>query len=162
MITLYCPQCYAANPDTAKRCHACGAPLNTDDDQDFVDGLIWALRHPEPTVAPRAAWILGNLREPRAVAPLLELLERSEDMGSLAEAATALGKIGDAAAVPALERLLRGSYLPVRLRAVDALARIGGAKAVRVLREAAEDPSAAVRWAAREALEVAGPSEEVG
>lgn len=148
MITVYCRHCYADNPEEAQTCRVCSEPMTTGDDESFVEGLIWALRHPEPTVAPRAARILGQLREPSAVAPLIELAERSTDLGALEEVATALGNIGDPAAVPALARLARESYLPVRVRAVEALGRIGGVDAQYALNEAASDPCEAVRAAA--------------
>lgn len=153
MITVYCRHCYADNPEEAQTCRVCGEPMTASEEESFVDGLIWALRHPEPTVAPRAARILGQLREPSAVVPLMDLAEHSTDMGALEEAATALGNIGDPTAVPVLARLARESYLSVRLRAIEALGRIGGADARQALDEAACDPCEAVRSAAKTARE---------
>lgn len=161
MITVYCPKCYEANPEDAKRCNTCGEDLTTRKDEAFVDGLIWALRHPEPTVAPRAARILGRLKEHRAVGPLLELIERSTDLGALEEGAEALGEIADPAAVPALARLAATSYLSVRVRAVEALGRIGDADARLALREATGDTNASVREAALEALRHCSVEESV-
>jgi|JRYG01.1.fsa_nt_gb HEAT repeat protein len=153
MITLYCPACYAANPENAAVCQKCGANLREAPRGNWTERLIWGLQHPEPTVAPRVAWILGERRDAAAVRPLLALIERTRELGALEEAATALGKIGDPAAVPALADLLRTSFVSVRVRAAEALGAIGGAAAEAALREALADPSAHVREACGAALQ---------
>jgi HEAT repeat protein len=153
MLTVYCEKCYAANAEGAKVCGQCGAPLDAKATGDYTDRLLWALHHPEPTVAPRAAWILGKRRDVRAVKPLMDITQHSQAMGLLEEAAAALGKIGDPAAIPALEGLLRDSYVSVRVRAARALGEIGDRRAVPALTAALEDRSEGVRAAARAALE---------
>lgn len=153
MLTIYCPACYAANDEWDTVCKKCGGPLTEERAGDFIERLVWALRHPEPTVAPRAAWILGERRDPRAVEPLLSLIERSKDLGVLEEATVALGKIGDSRALPALQHLLVHSYVSVRERAAWALGRIGDPGAIPALRQALADTSQAVRSAAQSALE---------
>jgi HEAT repeat protein len=152
MLTIYCPVCYAANAETRSVCAECGASLAEEEAGDFTDRLLWALHHPEPTVAPRAAWVLGERRDRRAVEPLIALTARTREMGALEEAARALGKIGDPRAIPALVSLLRGSYVSVRVQAARALGAIGGTCAVSALTQARTDPSASVRAAAQEAL----------
>jgi HEAT repeat protein len=41
-----------------------------------------------------AAWVLGELRETKAVPALTELLKRSDELGVIEAAVEALGKIG--------------------------------------------------------------------
>jgi HEAT repeat protein len=151
-MTIYCPVCYAAHPETDRICGRCGADLHGAEAADYTSGLIWALQHPEPTVAPRAAWILGERRDRAALEPLMNLARTSHDLGALEEAATALGKLGDEAAVPALVELLQRSYVSVRVRAAAALGAIGGADAEAALRNADSDPSPSVREAVANAL----------
>lgn len=71
MITRYCPHCWRETAWEAAQCAACGQPL--DDGATFPEKLLGAIHHPEPTRACLAVEILGQLREPRAVEPLLEL-----------------------------------------------------------------------------------------
>lgn len=154
LLTVYCPECYAANNERDAVCGRCGAALNSDPRGDYADRLIWALNHPEPTVAPRAAWILGRRRDAKAVAPLIAVLESRKDMGVQEAAVVALGQIGDPRALPVLQKLLldEESYLSVRERAAWALGRIGDPSASAALREAVLDRSPAVRAAAAAAL----------
>lgn len=131
----YCPHCWAEVDWEATVCASCGASLE-EQDEDFVDKLIAALRHPEPTRAGLAVHILGErLHEPRAVAPLIALLDQDGDPYVLASAAEALGQLGDPRAVPVLRRALHDPtrYLVIRVAAAQALARIGGQAAAEAL-----------------------------
>ncbi len=98
MLTYFCPGCWKDFREDLPQCPYCGLDitqfLRT---TDFVDKLILALDHPEKETAIRAAWVLGKLREPRAVEPLRRLLERTQDVYLAGEAVAALGKIGTAA-----------------------------------------------------------------
>lgn len=126
--------------------------MQHEEEKRFVEKLIWALKHPEPTVGPRAAWVLGERREAQAVDALITTVESSEEMALLEEAVVALGKIADPRAVPCLEQSLRQSYLSVRQRAAWALGRIGGPAVIDALKLALEDPNQTVREAALESL----------
>ena len=123
---------------------------------DFVEDLLAALRHPAPANRRHAAWILGELRERRAVGPLTEAMRGTRDPDLLEGAAEALGKIGDEAGVEPLAALLQGAFLGARVRAVEALGRIGGARATVALREALRDPNAIVRERAAAMLQELG------
>ncbi len=158
MLTVYCPACYSRNVETAERCVCCGALLAHSARRDHTTGLIWALRHPEPTVPPRAAWILGERRDPEAVRPLMEIAETSHDLGTLEEVVTALGKIGHPVAVPVIANLLHASYLTVRVPAAAALGALGGPEAASALEQASNDASQTVCDAASSALEQIDPS----
>ena len=61
---------------------------------DYVDKLITALNHPEPTTPIRAAWILGQRRETKAIKPLFALALNSADSFVAAGAVKALVSIG--------------------------------------------------------------------
>ncbi len=159
-MIVYCPRCWAENQPGDEVCRRCGAPLKTEAGEDFVDKLIAALGHPEPLTRKRAAWILGELRERRALGPLIAAVETSTDLDLLEGAVEALGKIGDARAVNALGKLLPKSYLSVKLKTIEALGRIGGPKAAELLRSALHDSSAAVREDAAKELRKMGDSPE--
>lgn len=120
----------------------------------YMEKLIASLRHEDPTIRRRAAWLLGKLKEKSAVLPLLHcLMENGNDPYILADAALALGEIGDRQATAHLIFLLQhNSFLPARLAAVEALGRLGGNRAREALTEALKDQNQVVRIAAAEAL----------
>ncbi len=153
MTIYYCPVCHAENQMGDAICNSCGAELNSSS-QDFVSKLISALDHPEPETPVRAAWILGELKEKRAVEALERVLtEGGRDPYLLASVVEALGKIGDPGAVGPLSLALKSSYLSVRLSAVEALGRLDGEVAKRALDLATADPSPSVREAAERVLQ---------
>jgi len=157
-VATFCPECWAEVPAEAVTCPACGHAL-AGSDEGYVEKLIAGLRNPEPTRAGLAVYILGEmLHEPRAVMPLVELLDSTSDAFVLQSAAQALRRYADVRAVPALARraLDRTSALVVRAAAVDALAHIGGDQVRAALEGALTDPSATVRDRARRGLKQAG------
>lgn len=150
MLTQFCPTCFQDHPAHARRCYRCGTSLDEPLPGDFVDHLIHALGHPEPETRIRAARLLGQVGDGRAVPALCDWATRSSDMGFLEAIADALGALGSPEAVPVLIRLLRESWLSVRVRAARALARIGTPEARAALHQAAtQDPSPAVRRVAQ-------------
>ncbi|MGQ9626736.1 MAG: HEAT repeat domain-containing protein [Anaerolineae bacterium] len=153
-MIFYCPGCWAEVPEGSKRCPACGQSLEAGN-EDFVDKLIAAIHHPEPTRAALAIQVLGEmLGEPRSILPLIDLLDTACDPYVLKHAVVALGRFADRRAVPSLTRLALNLETPllVRTAAVDALARIGGKEAQVALHRALADPNSSVRDIARQAL----------
>ena len=134
----YCPHCWHEINSSTDRCPFCGQ--STDEHGlDFVSKLIAALRHPEPTRAGLAIDILAHmLHEPRAVQPLINLLEITQDAWILTQAVRGLGVLGDVRAVGSLIRLLESQEKPLvaRREAVLALGKIGGEEAWQALEQA--------------------------
>jgi hypothetical protein len=86
-----------------------------------LEGLARALNN--PFLANRAARALGEMRDERALEPLIGALQdRNEDVRC--EAARALGEIGDPRAEEPLERATRDEYRQVRDSATGAIKRI--------------------------------------
>jgi len=118
-----------------------------------VEKLIGALRHPEPQTRLRAAWLLGEKGEARAVGPLVKAIDDNwDDPYILATIVTALGMIGDIRALDEITALLKNSYLVVRVAATRAIGLIGNSRGIEPLRSALKDRNAAVRKEAAEAL----------
>jgi hypothetical protein len=86
-----------------------------------IDGLIRALR--SAWLACKAAHALGDMRDAKAVGPLIEALDDGSDDVRRA-AAKALGDIGDGRAVEPLTRALDDRYRGVRECASYALQKI--------------------------------------
>jgi HEAT repeat protein len=115
-MTFYCTNCWREVGQTATVCPHCGDDIAARQARaDYADKLIAALHHPEPSTPIRAAWILGQRRERKAVAPLCELARESKDAFIAEGAINALGDIGDAQARETLH-WATNSPLP-RLRA---------------------------------------------
>lgn len=149
-----------------------------------VDPRLAQLQSPDAHERSRAALQLqpGTLNDAAAVAALVQVLCRDDDLnvvedatwalvrfGAAAAAALidaiaqaeararhnivhALGKLGDARAVPALIVTAQDVEPSVRLKSVYALGQIGDAQAIDALVARLADPAEEVRWTAREAL----------
>jgi hypothetical protein len=94
---------------------------------------------------------LGDLRDPRALGPLIRVLEVGDGQARSA-AAEALGKIGDPGAVDALIPILGDQEPFARRMAAKALGLIGDLRASTSLQQTLSDEDADVRAAAEEAL----------
>ena len=115
-----------------------------------VAGLIKALGYPkDPGVRSAAAAALGQLRDPRAVEPLIAALD---DLPVRCVAAEALGQIGDPRAVEPLAAFAGRGWLE-HDRSIEALGAIGGPRAVELLVDDLMYPSAGMRKTAAEALD---------
>ncbi len=95
------------------------------------------------------ARILGELKHPRAIAILADLVSQAEQPELASVAAMALIE-SDRLAIPPLQALLNASE--TRLLAVQALAQLYLPEAMALLLEVAQDPNPSVRAAAVEAL----------
>ncbi len=138
MTRRYCPTCWHDAPADATVCPTCGEALDgyRDGEADLVLRYATALRHREPTRACLACNMLAELRDLRAVQPLLALVEsRPQAYEVLCAAVESLAELGDRRAVPALQALLEDTeaVIPARLAALRALARFGGETACAAL-----------------------------
>jgi soluble P-type ATPase len=90
----FCPNCWSDFVENLTHCPCCGQNIEEFwQTKDFVEKLIVALDHPEPETPIRAAWILGKLREERAIDPLISLIERTQDVYIACEAIKALSQL---------------------------------------------------------------------
>ncbi len=120
-----------------------------------VDFLITMLRDPDATVRYRAARDLTIMKDPRAIAPLLERLQDpSEDVRRAAIFAFRL--VWDEHVVDPLIALLRDPSSDIREEAVRALGRIGDPRTLEPLMKALHDRNMRVRDAAVGALRKGG------
>lgn len=127
---------------------AFGAQAQSD---DKVSLLIRQLSDQDYQVRNQAARQLGDLKDARAVEPLIAvLLDPSRDM--VIHAADALGKIKDARAVDPLISVLKSKDSGDRLFAAKALGEIGDPRAVLPLLPLLADASIGVLQTAAEAL----------
>ena len=142
-----------------------------------VGGLIKALDYlKDPKVRLAAASALGQLRDPRAVAPLVAILENRPQNINYADThlcdavAAALGQIGDPRALEPLAVFVSKGWVLEQEYGIKAIGAIGGQRAIEILvdnlrgrgdrKEAAEaldrlawtpgnDEAAAAYWAAK-------------
>jgi len=93
-MRFYCPRCWRDFAKDLPRCPYCGLDIQEFwKSQDYVEKLILALQHPEPETPIRAAWLLGQLKDTRAVQPLIDLVNETKDVYIARAAVRALGEI---------------------------------------------------------------------
>ena len=98
---------------------------------EAIRALIMAVKNQNEDliVRGRAALMLGKLRDPRAVDPLIQALEAPGHQTPL-YAAQALGKLGDRRAIPPLLHIASNANDKVREAALESLKRLGYESAV--------------------------------
>jgi predicted amidophosphoribosyltransferase len=122
MTTFYCPSCWAEVLESATVCPHCHAEISERiSEADYADKLIAALRHKEPMTPVRAAWILGERHEQKAVPVLAKIVKKAKDAFLVESAVEALGKIGGNTASDVVRGAARHSSLRVRVKARDVL-----------------------------------------
>ena len=122
MTTFYCPSCWGEVSEQAATCPHCYENISERISQaNYIDKLAAALRHKEPTTPVRAAWILGERREKKAVPALIKIVKRAKDAFLVESAVEALGKIGGSTASDAIRAATHHSSLRVRVKARDVL-----------------------------------------
>jgi HEAT repeat protein len=87
---FWCFHCYALNDCPSGPCSACGETVEAPAGLSYIDGLIWALRHPDGDRALVAAQTLGRLRAHEAIPALREAVEAGSDIYIRAEALRSL------------------------------------------------------------------------
>ena len=122
MTTFYCPICWAEVPESATVCPHCHTDISELISQaDYVDKPIAALRHKEPMTPVRAAWILGERLEQKAVPALAKIVKKAKDAFLVESAVEALGKIGGTTATATVRAATQHLSLRVRVKARDVL-----------------------------------------
>ena len=127
----------------AKALGAIGSPA--------TDAMIRLLGSPDPDIRWRAASILGDSRDRRAVEPLIAALADPDERVS-SSAAVALGEIRGEEAVDPLVRAYATGGPDLRRDSVAALGRIGSERAVATIIAASGDESPDVRLSAIRAM----------
>jgi HEAT repeat protein len=120
---FWCFHCYALNEHATGPCHACGKPVESPAGLSRVDGLVWALGHPDADRAILAAGTLGRLRARESIPALRAAVEGGKDIFLRAQALRSLIAIeGVEPLRPWLERLSHVPPVNVRDLARRALA----------------------------------------
>ncbi len=137
-MRFYCPRCWRDFDKDERICPHCGLDIEGFwKFKDYVEKLIVALHHPEKETPIRAAWLLGELKDPRGAAPLIELVKETDDVYIAREAVRALGEIGTAEATTFLRTLERHHAKMVR----DEARRILAGRQARQRSEKSEEQS---------------------
>jgi len=124
-MNFYCTNCWSAVNDSSKICPFCGDDLQAQRQQpDFIDKHIAALRDSETATQVRAAWVLGERHEYKAVAALIALARQSDDAYVIETAVEALGKIGDWTAWDTLQAASAHANPRVQHKALQAIQRL--------------------------------------
>jgi HEAT repeat protein len=155
MIFFYCPNCWSRIKEDERICPECKAEIKSFDHLSYFERLVRALNHPERTTRIRAAYILGDLGDPRAIKPFTEVVEKPrgiEDVFFIEMVAIALGKLDREGALPILIRLMDHPSFLVRRAALNSLSKFRNEKALKVIKKALKDPSPNVQELAQKIL----------
>lgn len=125
-----------------------------------VDPLVGVLEGGGPQARVLAARVLGNLRAAGARPALGSVLRGEAPTDVRAQAALALGKVGDPEDVPALLDASGDEGWPVRAQVANALAMIGDLSSIPALQKLTVDREWWVRLNASRALANMGPAGE--
>lgn len=129
-----------------------------------VPQLLIAFKDPSKNEVIRKMYaeILGEIKDSRAVNPLIEVLKNPDETEFIrAEAASALGEIGDSAATQSLIQALAHESEQIRSMAALSLGQIGDSSAVEPLITKLADSSELMRIRAISALGMLGDSRAV-
>jgi len=119
-----------------------------------IENLIGALEDSSPDIRTGAIEGLGRLKAVQAIAPLVAMLDGTEETACLA--ANALGQIGDKRASAPLAEKFRTSSIERRLACGKALGQTGGPVAAEALVLAMADRNADIRSVAISSLSAIG------
>jgi HEAT repeat protein len=119
-------------------------------DGNVLPQLAEQLKGPDPVIRESVARVMGEVKDRRAVAPLLEAVQSAGETGK--NSATALIQIADPASVDPLIELLGNQSEEVRLYAAYALGGLMDRRAVPALTRTLTDASSSVRGIAAHAL----------
>lgn len=144
MMRFFCPSCWEELTEDLPLCPRCKEDPSALDQENYIQKLIQAIHHPDPTVRIRAVYVLGEERVREAMGLLIGLLGETKDYFLMEEIAEALGKIGGKETLPALTKLLNNPSFLVRGSAVRALVTVDGLEIVEYLERMLKDPSAYV------------------
>ena len=156
MIFFYCPNCWSRIEEDEKVCPKCKAEIKAFDHLSYFEKLVRALNHSERTTRIRAAYILGELKDKRAVKPLAKALNKAHgirDMFFEEAVVIALGKIDGEEALPVLIDLLDHPSFLIRGAALNSLSRFKNKKATQAIKKALDDPSLSIQELARKILQ---------
>jgi len=155
-MIFYCPNCWTRVKKDEKVCHECKANIKSLDHRNYLEKLVSALNHPERTTRIRAAYILGELRDRRAIKPFADVVSKARgihDVFFVEMVAVALGKVNGEKALPILIRLMDHPSFLVRRAALDSLGHFRSEEALKVINKALEDASPNVQELAKQILQ---------
>jgi HEAT repeat protein len=119
MELFFCPNCRppSIQPDPCPRCGL----LRDSKPETYTEKLLSTILSEDPTRVGMAIDVLTTwMREPKAIVPLLHLLQRPTDADRLVMAARGLGRLGDPDAIPALIKAMKNATLPFVARIASA------------------------------------------
>ena len=153
-MIFFCPNCWSRVKEDEKICRECQADIESLDHLSYFEKLVNALNHSVRTTRIRAAYILGELRDKRAIAPLLDVIDKTDDLFLIEGIALALGKVDGREVVPTLIQLMEHPSFLVRRAALNSLSNFQNERALKVIKRALKDPSLNVQELARKILQV--------
>jgi HEAT repeat protein len=155
-MIFYCPNCWTTVKEDQKVCPECKVNIEPLDHRSYFEKLVNALNHSERATRIRAAYILGELRDCRAVKPFARVVSKASgirDVFFIEMVAVALGKVNGEEALPILIRLMDHPSFLVRRAALHSLRNFRREEAFKVIKKALKDASPSVQELAQKILQ---------
>ena len=155
-MIFYCPNRWTRVKEEEKVCPECKADIEPLDHRSYFEKLINALNHSERTTRIRAAYILGELKDRRAIKSFAQVVSKAggiKDVFLIEMVAVALGKVDGEEALPILIRLMDHPSFLVRRAALNSLSNFRSEEALMVIKKALKDPSPNVQELAQKILQ---------
>ena len=130
-MIFFCPNCWSSVKEDEEICRECQADIESLDHLSFFEKLVNALNHSVRTTRIRAAYILGELRDKRAIAPLLDVIDKTDDLFLIEGIALALGKIDGKEVLSTLIQLMDHASFLVRRAALNSLSNFKNERALK-------------------------------
>lgn len=93
-MRFFCPNCWHEVKEKDEVCENCGLNIaEYSKKTDYIEKLINALHSPVASTALMAVWLLGELKDERAIQALSQITKESKDLVLVKAAAEALEKI---------------------------------------------------------------------
>lgn len=92
-MIYYCSNCWSEISKDTVKCPHCETDQSALEQESFIQKLIRALKHPEPSTPLRTAETLGELKVKEALPYLIELTKASNDPFLVKAAVSSIKKI---------------------------------------------------------------------
>ena len=155
-VIFCCPNCWIRVKEDEKVCHQCEVNIETLDYRSYFEKLVIALNHSERATRIRTAYILGELRDRRAIKPFAEVVSKAggiKDVFFIEMVAVALVKVNGEEVLPILIRLMDHPSFLVRRAALHSLRNFRSEGTLKVIKKALKDASPNVQELAQKILQ---------
>lgn len=118
---FFCPSCWNEISEFDKICKFCNAKIEELDNDNYINKLVRALKHPDKFTVQRAIYILGEKQIPQTLKFIEEILRNSNDPYIKREAILAISKFKNLDAFNIIKKYENNESIIVTITVKDCL-----------------------------------------